>query len=747
MGIDVHEGIHKKGYSFTTDLSESEIARLRENDVKVEVLINDIAAFYRERALTQKDLMINRDLYDTWQIPENWEYGSMAGFYTMDEAMAELDSMYALYPELITERLPISEDTLTWEGRKIYWLKISDNPDMDEDEPEVLFTSLHHARELMSIQQQIFFMWYLLENYETDPAIKYLVDNTEMYFIPVINPDGYQYNCTNDPEGGGMWRKNLRDNGDGSFGVDLNRNYGYQWGLDDQGSSPWTEDATYRGPAPFSEPENKNIRDFCNAHEFRIALNYHSYGNLLLSPWGYTPDLPEDSTLFNVHSALMTNENLYVYGPGNTSIYPTNGGSDDWMYGDIDFKEEILSYTPEIGTNGDGFWPEPQRIIPLCREQMWQNLTAARLAGKYAVATDLSPMVLEEESGYLAFDIQRMGLMDNELFTVSLAPLDDYLVEVGEAAEFEDMTLLETRVDSIGYLLDAAIEEGTEIQFLLQVSHDDITYQDTITKVFGEEVTLFADDCESMDNWNSGDWNITEEQFMSPTHSITDSPDGNYEDGRTTLINLDTVVDLQNANRAFVKFHASWDIEEGYDYVQLLISPAEVTDWQPLEGIFTSTGSIYQDPGQPVYDGMSEWVKEQIDISEYVGQQVKLRFWMRSDNYVHGDGFYFDDLEVTAILDDITSIRTSNQIPDKLFLSEAYPNPADRSFKVQYKLQHEQETRFELYDSYGKLILSRTVDQLEGVLTISTDEVTPGIYLYRIVDGAESSTVQKVILR
>jgi len=114
-------------------------------------------------------------------------------------------------------------------------------------------------------------MWYLLENYSSDPSIKNIVDNTEMYFIPVVNPDGYIYNQTTNPNGGGLWRKNRRNNGDNTYGVDLNRNYSYNWGYDNTGSSGNTNSDTYRGPSPFSEPESRIMRDFTYQRALRIV--------------------------------------------------------------------------------------------------------------------------------------------------------------------------------------------------------------------------------------------------------------------------------------------------------------------------------------------------------------------------------------------------------------------------------------------------------------------------------------------
>ena len=178
--------------------------------------------------------------------------------YTFDEVLIELDSMRLLYPSLISAKQSIGTSI---EGKDIWIVRISDNPDVDEQEPEVLYTALHHAREPQSMMTLMYFMYYLLENYGTDPEATFLVENRELYFVPVLNVDGYLYNQQTNPNGGGFWRKNRHNNGDGSFGVDLNRNYGYQWGYDNTGSSPNPSNNTYRGTAPFSEPETQAIRD------------------------------------------------------------------------------------------------------------------------------------------------------------------------------------------------------------------------------------------------------------------------------------------------------------------------------------------------------------------------------------------------------------------------------------------------------------------------------------------------------
>lgn len=745
LGIDVHEGTHKKGYFFETDLSSSEIAKLNQNGISNEILIENVSTFYAERAKAEKHLKIERNTNEEWVVPQNWEYGSMAGYYTLDEAYAEIDDMAALYPEIISPRMAISEDTLTHEGRKLWWCKISDNPNEDEDEPEVLYTSVHHAREVISIQQQIFFMWYLLENYETNPEIKWIVDHTELYFVPFINPDGYQENVTENPEGGGMWRKNKRNNGDGTYGVDPNRNYGYFWGLNNDGSSPWTSDETYRGPGPFSEPEIKNMRDFCNQHDFLITLNYHSYGRYFLAPWGYTAETPPDHDLLNFYGELLTMENGYQYGPGNIVIYPTNGGSDDWMYGEEETKDKTFSWTPEIGSSNDGFWPEVSRIIPLCQDQMWQNLTAAKLVGEYATLKSLSAPVTNQVENYASFSLQRLGMATTETFTVSIAALDNYIVDTDAPLTFHNMELLETAIDSIGYLLDESIEEGAVFRYLLTVDNGSFSVSDTITRIFGSEIVIFNDDAETLDNWTSSQWDITSEEYFTPEYSITDSPGGDYDEDVNSTLVLDTTINLTGATMAFLRFWARWDIEEGWDYVQLMVKDADGGTWKALEGNYTSFGNTYLDPNDPVYDGVqNEWVMEEINLSDYIGSEINLRFTFFSDTYVSGDGFYFDNLSV-SVISSITGSEEYLQKESTMFVSAAYPNPVQDAFSIQYTIAQNDGAFLELYDAIGNRVQQLAVGDTKGVLKLQMGNLQPGIYFYHLRNGASKSQTKKVV--
>ncbi|HKB15462.1 MAG TPA: M14 family metallopeptidase, partial [Planctomycetota bacterium] len=221
--------------------TDDDLARLDAAGIPYEVVVPDLKKKYRDQLASTLGI---------GAIPP-FGFGSMGGYYTFAEVEAKLDLLAAQWPNLVSPKFSIGSSL---EGRPLWVIKVSDNPGIDEGEPEVWFDSLHHAREPEGMMALFHFLAWLLQNHGVDPLATHLVDEREIYFLPVVNPDGYVWNETTDPGGGGMWRKNRRPNGDGTFGVDLNRNYGFQWGIDNTGSSPNTNSETYRGTAPFSEP-------------------------------------------------------------------------------------------------------------------------------------------------------------------------------------------------------------------------------------------------------------------------------------------------------------------------------------------------------------------------------------------------------------------------------------------------------------------------------------------------------------
>lgn len=730
LGIPPDAGYYDfKQNCFIAELTSREISKVKELGFVTELLIDDVSQWYVERnagadlkEIVRKAMLEPSD----YPVPQDFELGSCGGFCTIDECYAHLDNMYALYPELITQKAPIS-DLVTFENRPVYYVKLSDNPNENEDEPQVLYTGMHHAREGIGMQVQLYFMYYLLENYATNKEVQDLVNNTELYFIPIFNIDGYARNIQTNPSGGGMWRKNRSPNSDGSFGTDINRNYGFYWGYDDEGSSPIPYDETYRGSAPFSELETQMMKEFCEAHNFKLAINFHSYSNLFLYAWGYTPDPSPDENVFSEYSKYMTADNHYTYGPGSTTIYPTNGGSDDWMYGEQTTKNKILSWTPEIGNDGDGFWPATQRIIPLCQENMLLAILAARYSGTYGEIIDQTPMIVPERDFYATFDVKRFGQTPAN-YTVQIEPLGDEFESVGDPVTVSGLSVFGKATDSIPFTLKSSVKSSDTIRFVYVLNDGFVTYRDTVEKYFGTPVLLYFDDLTTSVNW-TGQWALSNMFPWSAPTSMADSPTGNYGSNANKSTTLVQPVTLTNASVAALSFYAKWNIEAGYDYVQVFISSNNGTTWTPLAGKYTRTGTANQAYGQPVYDDRSSWVKEEINISQYTDEDIKIKFTLRSDSYTSADGYYFDDLAINII--DRTVNTNDHELGRTLpYLSEGYPNPSDYQVKFNYNLDNSgDEARLNISDISGRILKTVKLDNNETQVSLNTSDLKPGIYI------------------
>jgi len=388
-------------------LNDWEMRQLQQTAVGYDIVVDDLAAEYRSRP--QPNVSELKSQLDKLSSVQGFEFGSMGGYYTLAEIVSELDEMVSLYPNLITAKQSIGTSI---EERSIWMVKISDNPNVDEGEEEVLFTSLMHAREPQSMANNLYFMWYLLENYGTDAVATFLVDNREIYFVPCLNPDGYFYNEQTNPNGGGFWRKNRRNNGDGTFGVDINRNFDYQWGYNNQGSSPNPGSSTYRGTSPASEPETQALQNFAIDHVFTMAFNNHSVAGSYNFPWGYEPNFfTPDHDQFVAFSQQMSIFNNYRYGtPWQNLGYVTNGYSNDWFYGEQSVKNKTFSWTVEAG--GSGFWPSQNEIVPLCIEALYGNFVLANgVSGGMPPVVDITatpddpPVIIPSSGGSFDFDI------------------------------------------------------------------------------------------------------------------------------------------------------------------------------------------------------------------------------------------------------------------------------------------------------------------------------------------------------
>ncbi|MBU7033418.1 MAG: hypothetical protein HXS53_12875, partial [Theionarchaea archaeon] len=288
----------------------------------------------------------------------------------------QLEPEYYTYPEVVNELPQIQSDHsaiaktfslgTSYEGRDIPGIKISDNVGTNESEPEVFICAMHHAREAATLNVAMYIINYLTDNYGSNSAVTNAVNNLEIYIIPVVNPDGKVYDDSGGSYGSGRsWRKN-RQPCSGGIGTDLNRNYSYQWG--GSGSSGTCTSDTFRGYSAFDAPESAAVRDFVLAHpDITILFTYHSYGDLVLWPWGYTYNAISDADDRQVHEIIGQNYAGYVgYTPQQASdLYLASGTTDDWSYGVTQNDAmPIFSFTVEL--DGGGFYPPPSALPTMC---------------------------------------------------------------------------------------------------------------------------------------------------------------------------------------------------------------------------------------------------------------------------------------------------------------------------------------------------------------------------------------------
>jgi carboxypeptidase T len=298
-----------------------------------------------------------------------------ADYRTYDEVQTALLNLSLSNPGIARY---FSRIGTTVDGRNIPAIKITKDPQFDDpNKPDILFLGGHHAREWISIEVPLRLAEYLVANYTENLTVQSLVDSREIWIVPIVNPDGYIFSYAEAENR--LWRKNRRPLMFGFFGVDLNRNYDYMWGTHSS-SLPFMED--YHGTSAFSEPETQTIRNFIEGravsnNPITRLLDYHSYSQLILYPWGDTPDPAPDAALFKQIAEEMRDRIKAVHGVQYTaqqsvSLYPTSGTIDDWAYA----EKGILAFTIELrpgASDPAGFELPTDQIVPTFDE----NLPAA----------------------------------------------------------------------------------------------------------------------------------------------------------------------------------------------------------------------------------------------------------------------------------------------------------------------------------------------------------------------------------
>lgn len=288
-----------------------------------------------------------------------------SGYHNYAEMTSEISSVVSANSSIASQRVIGT----SYEGRNIVAIKISDNVATDESEPEVLFTHHQHAREHLTVEMALYLLKELTSGYATDARVRNMVDNREIWIIPDVNPDGGEYDIVTGRYF--KWRKNRQVNPGHLDGTDLNRNWAYQWGCCG-GSSTTPSSDTYRGTAPESAPEVKVVADFVRSRvvggtqQIKAAIDFHTYGELVLWPFGYTFSdtttgmTADDHNVFATVGRSMAASNGYT--PEQASdLYIADGAIDDWLWG----AHKVFAYTFEMypGSSADGGFYPPDEVI------------------------------------------------------------------------------------------------------------------------------------------------------------------------------------------------------------------------------------------------------------------------------------------------------------------------------------------------------------------------------------------------
>ncbi|MEW2577472.1 M14 family metallopeptidase [Streptomyces syringium] len=289
-----------------------------------------------------------------------------SGYHNYSEALTEINAQVAKYPSIMAKKV-IGK---SYEGRDIVAIKISDNVGTDEAEPEVLFTHHQHAREHLTVEMALYLLKEFGGAYGSDARVTKMIDSREIWIVPDVNPDGGEYDIATGSYR--SWRKTRQPNaGSSSRGTDPNRNWDYKWGCCGGSSgSPGSE--TYRGTAPESATEVKVVADFVRGRvvggkqQIKAAIDFHTYSELVLWPFGYTysdtaPGMTKDDRdAFAAIGKSMAASNRYT--PEQSSdLYITDGSIDDWLWG----NQRIFAYTFEMypGPSGSGGFYPPDEVI------------------------------------------------------------------------------------------------------------------------------------------------------------------------------------------------------------------------------------------------------------------------------------------------------------------------------------------------------------------------------------------------
>lgn len=750
-GLIIDHAVTKPGHFLDAWLSEYEMDLLNKSGVPYQVLVDDWMEYYNAQP-KMTDIEVASQMQQTFE-KDNIShsiYGSMGGYMTYTEVVAKLDSMRMWYPQFISAKFSIGT---TYEGRTMWCVRVTNGPNAPTGRPEVMLHALIHAREPESMETQFYYMFWLFENFNTNPIARYILNNREIYWIPVLNADGYVHNQTTNPSGGGMWRcnKHLTSPPSLSCGpVDINRNFGTYafWNSSNGGSSTNScsgGSGTYRGSLPFSEIETQNMFNFVNSRQFKTAFSAHTYGNYLIKPWCWQDPIgTPDDAIFNTFLADMKAVNGYTAGfPSQTVGYKVRGGTDDWYYNDSGHTK-IFSITPETGTS---FWPSQSQIIPLAQGMLHANQYITLVAGPYVnyVSSSFNQSTYTPgSSGNFKVRFRNKGVMIANNTKIILTPGNGNVTIPTQQFTY-NMGIFQLDSATFNFTLAGGAPNNCYVPCTMTIKLDTATIytQGVYIPVGTPAPTVVLNDAaNNFANWTAGGtaatWNTSTAQSHSAPSSFTESPGGNYPNNADLNMTLTTSLNVAANPVVTLSFWHRYATELDYDFCYVEVSNDGGLNWQ---NVATYHGTL------------STWTQQTFDISAYANASpnLKVRFRLTSDANTVADGWYVDDVVITKYcVGTPLAVGNNNTIPERFSLEQNYPNPFNPVTQINYALATESFVKLTVFDILGKEIASIVnTKQPAGRYQVEFDgsNLATGMYIYKIEAGSFTDVKKMMLIK